>query len=104
LINMQESISSEYEYTEAILSDKDPKTTKAIHDLYTGLIMKNTNIDINYKNQPAKYIKFKEVNELTQEMNIPYEIYIKAQFDGLMWADSYPEPSQLIGDKALERL
>lgn len=104
LINMQESISNEYEVKILISQDTDSQTTKDIHDLYTSLIMKNTNISINYINQPLKYIKFKEVNDLTKELNIPYDIYLKAQFEGLLWADSYPEPAQLIGDRAIERL
>lgn len=104
LINMQESISEEYETIQLISEDENPTESKEIHDMYVGMIATNTGITEQYINKPAKYIKFIEVRRLTDEIDIPYDIFLKAQFQGLAWADSFPEPAQLVGDKAMERL
>lgn len=103
-INMSESIAQEYEFIQEIQSDTNPTETREIHDLYVSTIARRTGIPEPYDKMPDKYVYFKRVRELTDEMDIPYDIYIEAQFEGLAWADSFPGPSQLVGDKAIERL
>lgn len=104
LINMQEKITNDYDFKLQVLDDKNPKETKLIYDFYADLIMQKTGIDIKYDMTPDKYINFILVRELTDKLDIPYDIFIKAQFHGLAWASSYPQPGQLVGDKAIERL
>lgn len=103
-INMAETIAQEYEYVQEIISDDNPQETREIHDLYVEIISKRTGIPEPYDKQPDKYVFFKRVREVTDELDIPYHIYIEAQFEGLAWAESFPGPHQLVGDKAIERL
>jgi hypothetical protein len=104
LINMEESISNEYQFVLDIQNDENPTETRQIHDYYVSMINTNTGIAQPFTDNPSKYVKFIEVRKLTDELNIPFDIFIKAQFYGLAWADSFPEPGQLTGDKAMERL
>ena len=39
-----------------------------------------------------------------EDLNCDLETFIKAQFDGLAWAGSYPQPAQLVTEAAKERL
>ena len=104
LISMQERLSNEYELVILIEDDENAKETRLIHDYYISMIVNKTGLREDYRKQPTKYINFLKVREITDEMDIPFDIYLKAQFFGLAWADSYPEPTQLVGDKAKERL
>lgn len=104
LVSMGESIANEYEAIEVIGNDDNPNETKEIHDMYVSTISQNTGIVEEYVSKPLKYIHFIRVREITDELNIPADIFLKAQFQSLAWASAYPEPHQLIGDKAMERL
>jgi len=104
LLDMAESINQEYELLLQIQDDTNKPETQEIHDYYVSKISKNTGLSENYKNKPNKYISFIKVRELTDELDIPFDIYIDAQFEALAWANSFPDPNQLVGDKAMERL
>lgn len=102
LINMVEKVYSVYTNNILIDNDDNPKETKEIYEYYIGKIATKTGLSYSYNQD--HFVKFIEVRKLTDELDVPYNIFIDAQFDGLAWADSYPEPSQLTGEKALERL
>lgn len=104
LINMQEKITNDYDFKLQVQDDKNPQETKLIYEYYADLIMNKTGIDIKYDMSPEKYIKFIEIREITDKMDIPFDIYIDSQFDGLSWTGNYPQPNQLVGEKAIERL
>lgn len=104
LVNMSETIANEYDAILTIQEDDNAGETRDIHDYYTSLIAQRTGITESYLNNPIKYLNFKKVGEITDSIDIPFEIYITAQFEGLAWASSYPDPNQLTGDKARERL
>lgn len=104
LTNMGETIATEYEAVQTIQDDPRREESKEIHDYYVSLISKRTGIVETYENKPTKYLNFIKISEITDELDIPYDIFIDAQFEGLAWADSYPDPNQLVGDKAMERL
>lgn len=102
LINMAEKVYSVYNNNILIDQDNNPTETKQIYQYYVSKIATKTGLD--YKENKDHLVKFIEVRKLTDELDVPYEIFIDAQFESLAWADAYPEPSALIGDKALERL
>lgn len=103
IINMAEKVFNLYETNKLVDADKDPKTTKEIMDYYNSSIIKRTGMDTVTMN-PNNYVKFMEVRDKVEELGVDYMLYIDAQFEGLAWADTYPEPSQLANDKAMERL
>lgn len=104
LINMSESIFEIYQAEEIIRNDSNKKETEEIIKYYSTRIVKETGMSPLVMEDPKKKSKFVEVREITDKLDIPYDIYIDAQFHGLQWTDSYPEPIQLVGDKAIERL
>ena len=104
LVNMAEKVYSTQEAINIILEDKNSKETREIYDLYSKLIIEQNGLNPNYDKDPTLYKYFVDVREKTDELDIPADIYIKAQFHGLLWTDSYPEPQHLIGDKAIARL
>lgn len=104
LVNMGETIATEYEALQTIIDDTCREESKEIHDYYVSIISQRTGIVETFENKPTKYLNFLKVRELTDELDIPSEIFIDAQFESLAWADSYPDPNQLVGDKAMERL
>lgn len=105
LINMSETISEIYQAEEIINNDTNKAETEKIVEYYTTRILNETGMlsPLIYQDT-KKFVKFVEVRELTDKLDVPYKIYIDAQFHGLEWTDSYPEPNQLVGDKAIERL
>lgn len=104
LYDMSETISNERVAKEEISNDVNKKLTREIHDYYVSLIIKNTGISETYIDKPLKYNKFVIVSGLVKKLGISYQDFIDSQFDGLAWANSYPEPEQLITDVATSRL
>lgn len=104
LVSMAEKVYSIMEAEIFILEDEDSSETKDIYNMYCNMIAEQNGLVLNYDKDPTVYKYFVEVRRLTDEIDIPSDIYIKAQFHGLMWADSYPEPKHLIGDTAMSRL
>ncbi len=79
------------------------KDILSIRDIYDEKVIERTNIKQQTKD-PQELLYFKEIKEITDEMDIPESIYIEAQFHGLSWTDSFPTPKQLVGEKAIQRL
>lgn len=104
MVNMFERICNEYESLEIIQSDNNPQLTKRIHDLYNQQIIKKTGMNSDYSKDPRKYSYFVKVREEAIHLGVSPEVYLKSQFDGFEWRNGIPDPVQLIGDKAKERL
>ena len=104
MVSLYERICNEYEAVRLINDDTNKNITKKIHDLYIAQIVKKTGMDHNYLKDPRKYSYFIKVREESERIGISIEIYMKAQFAGFEWRDGIPDPIQLIGDKAMERL
>lgn len=104
LIDMSESISLEYEAIDIINNDKVKSITKQIHDEYTSRVFDKTGIPTDYTDKPTQYINFIKVREFALKYNVAFQDYLDAQFEGLEWTGSYPEPSQLVNEKSIERL
>jgi hypothetical protein len=104
LCDMGESISLEYEAKTMIDNDKFKSETLRIHNIYVGTINVLTGMSDGYIGNYSKYIAFMRVRELCEKYKILPETYITAQFEGLAWTDNFPEPAQLVTEKAIERL
>lgn len=104
LVNMAEKIYQLQEANNQIEQDENSVETRKIHDAYVSLIAKKTGLVGNKDKDPITYVKFIEVRRLTDELDIPIDLYLEAQFHGLSWTDSFPEPNQLVGDNAISRL
>lgn len=104
LVNMSESISQIYQAEEEIRQDTNKTETENIIKYYSTKILSSTGMAPLIDKDVRKKAIFVKVREITDELDIPHHIYIDAQFKGLEWTDSYPEPHQLIGDSAIERV
>jgi hypothetical protein len=102
--NMLSGIIECYAAKAELLNDPTPSTTEAIHNLYQRMITEKTGLPTDYTKNPEKYLYFLKVKELSEKIGIKPSIYIKAQFASFEWRDGIPDPIQLVGDKALERL
>lgn len=104
LINMYEVISLSYEAHLVIQDDTDKDETLSIHNMYVGIISKATGITHSFVDEPINYVNFVEVRNITDKYNVPTQVYLEAQFEGLQWTEGYPTPAQLISEKAIDRL
>lgn len=102
--SMNESISKTYEAELEINVDPNPDLTRYIHDYYRIKVGKKTGMLNKYTDDPERYVYFVRVAKVCKELGLKGEFYIDAQFAALDYRESYPEPPQLIGQKAKERL
>lgn len=94
-----------YECQNEIAGDKYPEKTKAIYSHYLKRVHEKIGWSGNsYKDDPTKYVYFVKVRKEADSMRLPFATYIDAQFKGLEWANAIPDPGQLVGLKAVERL
>jgi hypothetical protein len=102
--NMVQSISQTYEAKQFLFNDNSPEETLSIHNLYQRIITEKTGLPSDYTKNPDKYLYFLKVKQIAENIGIKPSIYIKAQFASFEWRDGVPDPIQLVGDKAIERL
>lgn len=105
LVNMAESIGMTHQ------SNRDMRelshlsqTANRAYNLYTQRIYNQTGIPINYQDNPDKMISFYHIAKYCTDKNIPVNIYLDAQFNGFGFRDILPEPLQMVGQKAEERV
>lgn len=102
--NLHNSILEEYEAIHKIEQDPFPSQTKKAHQVYMDLILDKVGFAQSYEDRPAKYAAFVEAMAIARQYGASPGIYIQAQFHGLDWQNSIPDPLQLLGTKAIERL
>jgi hypothetical protein len=103
LNSMHEAICREYECLAEISQDTHPHETEDAHNQYNMLLSEYGSLPQNWKKNPEKYSAFIKVVDICKENRIDIRAYIRAQFMGLEFAKSMPDPLQLVNDKALER-
>lgn len=102
--NMHTAICDRYEAKLKIQSDKYPDKTAVLYRLFQRNIIEKVGIPVKYDTMPEKYKFFVEARIICDELGVRYEDYMKAQFEGFEWRGAIPEPIQLIGEKAEQRL
>lgn len=102
--NLHEGICNTYEAMKELQLDEDPTTTLALYKYYTGYIARKTGVVNDYEKNLEKYVCFKRVREESEKLGVSGYDYIKAQFYGLDFTGGIPDPLQLVGEKAIERL
>ncbi len=101
--NLHGSIVNEYGAVEELQKDMTPLRTEKAHSVYSKHCGELA-MPINFSKDPVKMVCFKQVAEKAQELKISIEHYIAAQFDGLKWAKTIPDPQQLVTPAAITRL
>lgn len=101
---MHGSICKDYEAISIIESDINTEKTREAHDYYIGKISAKIGFATGYEENPEKYICFVEMVATCLKRKIRIKDYIDAQFHGFAWRDGVPDPYQLNGEKAMERV
>lgn len=104
LVSLYSAICNEYGATQRIQQDKHRSRTEHAHNFYRKIIAEKIGYSEDYTKQPEKYAAFIDVIKAVDEFGVRIEDYILAQFAGLEWHNGIPDPFQLYGDKAKERL
>lgn len=104
---MHGSICNYFESSQEIEADKTPNRTTLLYELYLRKVNQKLGWEHNdYKDNPEKYVCFVRAKVLAEKFKIRVEDYINAQFFAMEWGDKemIPDPLQLYGDKAIERV
>jgi hypothetical protein len=102
--NLHIAICTTYEAKLTIQNDQKPNQTLILYRLFQRNIIEKVGVPVNYDKMPEKYQYFVKARIICDELGVRYEDYIKAQFEGFEWRGAIPEPIQLIGEKAEQRL
>lgn len=105
--SMHSVICNVFECTLEIQRDKTPSHTTMLYELYLRKVNQKLGWENNdYKDNPTKYVCFVRAKELAWKFKIRIEDYINAQFFAMEWGERtmIPDPHQLYGDKAVERV
>ena len=102
-LNMGSSIIDIYGFKKELDEDETPKQTEELYKFYRSQIVQKTGLLVDYS-KPEKYVYFLRVKNEANKLGISGEEYIKAQFYALEWRNGYPDPIQLVGDKAIQYL
>lgn len=101
--SLYDQIVSEYAAVEELQDDMTPLRTEKAHSIYSKHCGQLAIIR-NYSKDPSSMVCFKRVADKAAELKISIEHYIAAQFEGLKWANTIPDPKQLISEAAISRL
>jgi hypothetical protein len=102
--SLHQSICNRYEAIQEIRSDRWPDLTRNAHSTFLAIISEKTGFSESYEKNPDKYRFFVQVSRTCREIGITVQDWIKAQFAAFEWKNAVPEPSQLAGEKARERV
>lgn len=100
--SMHQAICKDYDAEQEILQDKTPEATDQLYKLYLGRVNEKVGWEYSdYKTNPEKYVCFIRAKDCAALIGIGIKTYINAQFSTM---ETIPDPYQLYGDKAIERV
>lgn len=103
--SIHSAICKYYEAYQEILQDPTPEQTKKYYHYYTAKINERIgNIGEDLNKNPEKYLGFVKAKLEGNRLLLTAKEYIDAQFEAMEWANTIPDPLQLYGEKALERV
>ena len=104
MLGMYSSICESYGALKEIEEDPTPNQTTQLMDYYRYKVANITGIVTSYKDLPEKQVFFVKAKEITNQLGVSYKTYIDAQFAMMEFRGALPDPLQLVGPKAKERL
>jgi hypothetical protein len=102
--SLHSAIFNRYESISEIEKDRNPQRTREAHDAFMAIISEKTGGMYDYLGNPDKYKFFGRAAVEAGRLGVPIQTYITAQFAAFDWKSAVPEPSQIYGDKARERV
>lgn len=104
LLSNHENICNTYEAMVEIEEDSDREMTNTMYKKYRAKILENTGLLDDSDKYPEKFVWFVRARKQCEDMNLAVGLYIKAQFDALDFTKGIPHPTQLVGQKARDRV
>lgn len=101
---LHEAIYKEYDAQQKIQNDRYAPDTSRAHSYYVTLVSERIGFCQGFDKNSEKYACFIDAVKTAKEFGIDPKTYIKAQFAGFDWRSGIPDPLQLTGIKAIERL
>lgn len=102
--NIHGAICNRVEALQEIKEDRSPEDTRKAHDAYLSIISEKVGYAQDYKDNPEKYKFFIKAKDEAAELGVSARQYIQAQFSAFEWKSGIPDPMQLVGPKARERV
>lgn len=105
--SMHSSICQVFESKQEIDSDPTPNQTTMLYELYLRKVNQKLGWESNdYKDNPIKYACFVKAKKDASKLKIDPKVFVDAQFAFFEWGDKtiMPDPFQLHGEKAIERV
>lgn len=105
--SMHSSICQVFESKQEIDSDPSPNKTTLIYELYLRKVNQKLGWESNdFKDNPIKYACFVKAKKDATKLKIDLKVYIDSQFAFFEWGEKtiIPDPFQLYGEKAIERV
>jgi len=98
------AICNRVEAVQEIKRDRSPDDTKQAHDYYLAIISERVGLVQDYTASPEKYQFFIKAKDEAHLLGISVKQYMQAQFGAFEWKSGIPDPMQLVGTKARERV
>lgn len=99
------TICKTFEAKQELLQDPTPTQTEELYKLYIARIHEKIGFTYDtYKDNPEKYVCFMKAKNQAVKLKVPLKIYVKAQFAAMEYFNGVPDPFQLYGDKANDRV
>lgn len=102
--SLHKAICDDYEAINIIKKDKFPSMTERAHTIYCALISERIGYAQGYKDMPNKYQYFVLASQEAAELGIEIGVYMRAQFFYTDFTNQIPDPVQLVGIKARDKL
>jgi hypothetical protein len=103
-VTMYTAICDHYQATLEIKGDPNTELSGKVHEAYRYMVAAKTGAVNNYTSMPLKYVGFVRAAEIIKKFGVSVRVYLEAQFSAMEKFDACPDPLQLAGDKAKERL
>lgn len=97
-------ICSNYEAVLELQQDDEPQYTEALYKTYLTQINERIGATFEDYKEPETYLCFKKAKDLALRLKIKTDVFVLSQFHALEWKSAVPDPHQLYGTKAIERV
>lgn len=105
LISMSDNIFTYYDSLIGVSGDENKAETTKLYNIYNRKIADATGIveTKSLEDNPEEHRNFFELRKLLEKEGWDPEDFIEAQFEAMAWCNGIPEPSNLYGQKAIDR-
>lgn len=97
-------IINKYEAIDLIQCDRNSDATSRAHLTYLKIVGERIGDVQGYEKVPEKYKYFVLVAAEAKKYGISVKDYIQSQFAAFEWRNAVPDPAQMVGEKAVQRL